>query len=99
MANDAPLLSPTGEDRRTPMQRVRVGVTGLAAVILFMVLATAFATVVRRNAAAERMGVPLVNAAAPAGNSIDPNAEPLAQLGVAPGATGKSVEAQPAKQK
>lgn len=75
---------------RERMQRIRVGVTGLAAVVLLLALATALATGVRRNAATEPRPPLADNAAnvqATPSNVIDPNAEPLAQLGVAPGAT------------
>ncbi|WP_425057209.1 hypothetical protein [Sphingomonas vulcanisoli] len=57
------------------MRRVRVGLTGLACVFLLVMLATALISV-----AADRTGNltnPAINASAPA--------EPLAQLGVAPG--------------
>jgi len=69
------------------MQRVRVGVTGLAAIVLVVLLATAIASSVRRNAVNDTgVAPPPVVATLPSpGNSVDPNAEPLAQLGAAPG--------------
>jgi hypothetical protein len=59
------------------MQRVRVGLTGLAFVFLLVMLATAFL----RMAGGSENGS---DAAPVAGNAATPS-EPLAQLGVAPG--------------
>lgn len=59
------------------MQRVRVGLTGLACVFLLVMLATAF---LRMADGSEAGG----NAAVATSNTTAPN-EPLAQLGVAPG--------------
>jgi hypothetical protein len=72
------------------MQRLRVGITGLAAILIVVLLATAIATGVRRNAATETSVVappPVVATVSPANGTgvADPNAEPLAQLGAAPG--------------
>jgi hypothetical protein len=75
------------------MQRVRVGLTGLAFVFLLVMLATAF---LRMAGGTEAGG----NAAPTTGNSTAPN-EPLAQLGVAPGnppaAEPAPAKAEPAK--
>jgi hypothetical protein len=59
------------------MQRVRVGLTGLAFVFLLVMLATALLRVADSTESGAVTAGPVVNAAAPA--------EPLAQLGVAPG--------------
>jgi hypothetical protein len=59
------------------MQRVRVGLTGLAFVFLLVMLATAF---LRMADGSETNG----SAQLAASNTAAPN-EPLAQLGVAPG--------------
>jgi hypothetical protein len=72
------------------MQRLRVGITGLAAILIVVLLATAIATGLRRNVASEAPVVapPPVVATVTPGNGAavaDPNAEPLAQLGAAPG--------------
>ncbi len=69
------------------MQRVRVGVTGLAAIVLVVLLATAIASSVRRSAVNETgTAPPPVVATLPSPtNSVDQKAEPLAQLGAAPG--------------
>ena len=61
-----------GTERLNSMQRIRIGLTGLAFVFLFVLL---FAAISRNG------GDPPANAAVNAG---EPN-EPLAELGVAPG--------------
>lgn len=61
------------------MQRVRVGLTGLACVFLLVMLATALLRLADSGDAATNQASAVVNTAAPA--------EPLAQLGVAPGNT------------
>ena len=63
-----------GHDR---MQRIRVGLTGLAVVLVLVALATAVFNRVNTSA------VPSANVAATKDNSKD---EPLANLGVTPGA-------------
>ena len=68
------------------LQRVRVGLTGLAIVLVLIGLAS----VVFRSVSRERPGTApglaraetLANMAA--GNTADPSGEPLAELGVAP---------------
>lgn len=78
------------------MQRVRVGVTGLAAVVLVVALATAIASGVKRSANDNaRVDVPSVVATIEPANATDAATEPLAQLGVAPDA--KEVSVPPAK--
>jgi hypothetical protein len=72
-------------DHRDPiMQRVRVGLTGLAAVFLLTVLAASVLNMLGQDDRPSR----LANGA-PAGNvanaTEDPPKEPLAELGVAPG--------------
>jgi len=90
LAYVAEMAVPNANDRLPPdepaqrMQRIRVGATGMAAVLLFVVLATALVGVLRPPAPAA--GSPAANAAiatAAADNAND--AEPLAQLGAAPG--------------
>lgn len=88
--SDRPLT--IGETRER-MQRVRVGVTGLAAVLLVVALATAVATSVRKRAADSAVaGPPDVVATL---NTTEEKTEPLAQLGVAPDA--KDVSKPPEK--
>ena len=88
MERDVSDLPPTRGEARERMQRVRVGLTGLAAVGLIVMVATAVATSVRRNVV-ESSVVTRVDAAAAsnANNVIAEKTEPLAQLGVAPDAT------------
>ncbi len=89
-----PERPPTAGETRERMQRVRVGLTGLAAVGLVIMVATAVATSVRRTATqnAAAAGPPGVVATLPGVNqasdtkSDDAKSEPLAQLGVAPDA-------------
>jgi hypothetical protein len=70
------------------MQRARVGMIGLAAVLLLIGLAAAiFATISRdRQVAAIGSARPDVVATMVSGNMVDPAKEPLAELGVAPSA-------------
>ncbi len=81
------------------MQRVRVGVTGLAAVVLIILLATAIASGVRRTASntGNLVEPPVAGNASAAGNVDDSQSEPLAQLGAAPGSKTESVDRKPAK--
>ena len=96
MAIEFPERPPTVGETRERMQRVRVGLTGLAAVGLLVVVATAVATSVRNRAAQSSVaGPPNVVATLPAANASDAKTEPLAQLGVAPDA--KDVTGPPAK--
>lgn len=81
-------------------QRVKVGMIGLAAVVLLIGLAAAiFATMNHdRGVAAIGSARPEVVSAIVSGNSADPvtaTKEPLAELGVAPSATTTSNTAQP----
>lgn len=90
-----PGTPPTAGETRERMQRVRVGLTGLAAVGLVVMIATAVATGVRRSATenAVAVGAPPVVAtiAAPA---ADETTEPLATLGVAPDSKDNSSQSQ-----
>ena len=80
-------ISPA-DDKRERMQRIRVGLTGLAVVLLIVVLATAL---FRR---VDNQVLPSDNINSVAPPKIIPN-EPLAELGVAPGAaTINSAEAK-----
>ena len=64
------------------MQRVRVGVTGLAAIVLVVLLATAIASGLNRRAAQTAVTAP--PDVVPTLNTTEEKSEPLAQLGVAP---------------
>ena len=77
------------------MQRVRVGLTGLACVFLLVFLAAAFFGLARPDAA----DTVLQSSAAPGlnGNSVAEPREPLAELGVTPGNVPNPAEsAEPA---
>ena len=67
------------DGRRDTMQRVRVGLTGLAVVLVIIALATALFKSV------DRVTVANVQSAA-VENASDQQDEPLADLGMAPGA-------------
>lgn len=95
MVIEFPGRPPTAGETRERMQRVRVGLTGLAAIGLIVVVATAVATSVRHRAAESVAGPPSVVATLPTANVSDSKTEPLAQLGVAPDA--KDINAPPAK--
>jgi len=69
------------------MQRVRVGLTGLACVFLLVMLATALLRLADSDDAAINQASLSVNTTAPA--------EPLAQLGVAPGNSPPEAQAKP----
>lgn len=73
---------PEAAEQRSRMQRVRVGITGLAAVLLLVALATAIATGVR-NTATNEAAPTIAPVDTAVDNTIEPT-EPLAQLGVAP---------------
>ena len=72
------------EARREPMKRLRVGVTGLAVVVLLLALVFAAVSIVRRNVVEDNAMNSVEQAAA---NRSDRADEPLAQLGVAPSAS------------
>ena len=74
------------------MQRVRVGLTGLAVVLLLIGLASAvFRSVSReRPVAVPGASKPELLANLADGNAADPTGEPLAELGVAPAGQGNA---------
>ena len=74
------------EKRRDGMQRLRVGLTGLAVVLLIVALATAVLKTVDEQVVDNRTA-PSVD------NSDKSKDEPLADLGVAPGAPTENVAA------
>lgn len=83
----APVTPKPPADAAERMQRIRVGVTGLAAVLLVVAVATAIATGVRNSAetTAATAPPPVVATVAQATNAGEEPSEPLAQLGAAPG--------------
>jgi len=67
------------------MQRVRIGLTGLAGVFLLVLAAAAFFGLARHETDAAPIGAPAhSNASGGTGNEEAPK-EPLAELGVTPG--------------
>ena len=72
--------SPGGDDKSDRMQRVRIGLTGLAIVLIIVVLATLVIAQFNRQLPPQNAAM---NAAEAANVSDD---EPLADLGMAPGA-------------
>ena len=97
-ALDPMIQSNAVPDAGQRMQRLRVGLTGLAAVLLVVILATAIAAGVRRNAVegANAVAPPPVVATLPASdNATATNTEPLAQLGAAPGGNPESAAQKP----
>lgn len=81
----------TEEKSRDGMQRIRVGLTGLAVVLLLIVFATAFSSMINKQV--------VTNSAGNESVSNKPKDEPLADLGVAPGAAPENATepAPPAK--
>jgi hypothetical protein len=80
---------PLPDERSERMNRIRVGLTGLAVVLVLVFIATAIIARVNGNLQ------PNTNATASnssSGNAVD---EPLADLGVAPGASNTSSKANP----
>nr|WP_246331666.1 hypothetical protein [Sphingomonas chungangi] len=78
------------------MQRVRVGITGLAAVFLLTLLAASVFSFLGQDDHTTKLanGAIVGNAQMPS----DPPKEPLAELGVAPGANTPKATATPAPQ-
>jgi hypothetical protein len=75
-----------GNDRQERMQRIRVGLTGLAVVLLIVALATAMFNRVGTSAPS--------NVAENAAQAKAEKDEPLAHLGVAPGAANETAPIQ-----
>ena len=80
VADDSDL--PSRDPRDATMQRVRVGLTGLATVFLLTLLAASILGMLGQD---EPRGGRLANGAVAANAVADPPKEPLAELGVAPG--------------
>ena len=83
----------TGERQHTQtMQRLRVGLAGLAVVVLLIALASAVMRTVTREAPVTAVGAPKADVVANmvADNTADAAGEPLAEVGVAPVASNQS---------
>lgn len=82
-------MKKSGTDHDQIMQRVRVGMTGLASVALLIALASAIFSSVSEEAPVDADGAPksevVANLTANQA-ATEPTNEPLAELGVAPGA-------------
>jgi hypothetical protein len=83
------------------MQRVKVGMVGLAAVVLLIGLASAIFSAANREkpitaAGAPQMTVVANMTVANTTQAADPANEPLAELGVAPSAADSNIAAGPA---
>jgi hypothetical protein len=76
------------DDRRERMQRIRVGLTGLAVVLLIVLLATVVFTRINGQVAPANTGA-----------AEKPSEEPLSDLGVAPRAPENAVITAPIEQK
>lgn len=79
------------EEGRDGMQRVRVGLTGLAVVLVLLAVATALFRTVDQQIPA--------NTSAAAANSAESQDEPLADLGMAPGAAPEDNATTPTQAK
>ena len=76
------------------MQRVRIGLTGLAFVFVLVLLGAVFTSPSAEEPITENM-IERGRAAPPPANEAEPK-EPLAELGVAPGNADTNSTAQPA---
>ncbi|WP_231639174.1 hypothetical protein [Sphingomonas profundi] len=70
------------------MQRVRIGLTGLACVFLLVLLAAAFFGLTSNEQTTGPLAPPQATTPAADGNAVETPREPLAELGVAPGFGG-----------
>lgn len=95
LVSDESALQSSGER----MQRLRVGITGLAAVLIVVAVATAVVSNVRRSAddANYVAPPPVVATVTPSGNTTEVVTEPLAQLGAAPGKPAQTPDAESPK--
>lgn len=79
-------------DRKESWRRIRVGLTGLGGILLLIGLASAML-----ERLSPRTPEPVaINEDVPGNMTIAPKDEPLAELGVAPGAAATAQGAQPA---
>ena len=83
---------PSRDQRDAAMQRVRVGLTGLAAVFLLTLLAASILGMLGQD---EPHGTRLANGSVAGNVAADPPKEPLAELGVAPGGNQPKTVAVP----
>ena len=92
------MVKRVADERAQVMQRVRVGVIGLAAIILLIGLASAILSGVRddraRQAAGGSNAAVVANMASADEPLLNESDEPLADLGVAPGSASVDANAQ-----
>jgi hypothetical protein len=82
----------SGGDRKESWRRIRVGLTGLGGILLLIGLASAMLERI-----SPRTPEPVAVADGLLGNSVQaPESEPLAELGVAPGAAEPTQGSKPA---
>ncbi len=98
MALDHLVTDPKPATGREPMQRIRTGVTGLAAIVLLVALATAIASGVQHSANATDAAASATPVADLSNNKAE-KSEPLAQLGVTPPVESKVPPAPPGSAK
>ncbi len=82
-------------EKLSGMQRVRIGLTGLAFVFVLVLLAAIFTSPSEEPPITANMIDAQLNAGAPANQSAAEPKEPLAELGVAPGNVDANSTAQP----
>jgi hypothetical protein len=85
------------DDKRSGMQRVRVGLTGLGAVLLIVAVSAAIFESARRQPANNAVGLNQSEqtVANMVGNTVETPTEPLAEMGVTPGAPAANSAAAP----
>ena len=90
-------MKPVAPDSVQTMQRVRVGMTGLAMVLVLIGLASAIFTSANRDDPVSAVGAPKADVVANMTGDVMGNVtiekksdEPLAELGIAPSAAGNS---------
>ena len=94
MANGSNRHDISLEDRREGWRRIRVGITGLAAILLLIGFASAMLSRITDQADTARTSSPAQQAA----TKDKPKDEPMAELGVVPGAP-ETVPPAPAQQR
>lgn len=88
-------LDPVSEFRRERMNRIRIGATGLAVIVVIVLLAASFSGTASNEPELTPEAIAEREAAEQAGEPVEPPPqEPLAELGVAP--TTGPVEDPPA---
>lgn len=79
------------EDKRAGLQRVRVGLTGLGAVLLIVAISAAIFETATNQSGGEARPAAAVNAAAVPSNAVEAPSDPLTEIGVTPSAPAAPV--------